>query len=155
MQFERFRKVPDHLGHVIEIGCGPFTPAAHASEHQESILKVSSVTLADPILVHESKMPKSAFRTGKFVDNDGVAYPTTLHQVGAEAVGSLYHEAFDTVIMMNVLEHCEVLHMRCSNPSIISLSRAVLSSFGNPRILDGLIGACKPGRTCCSTYHCR
>jgi SAM-dependent methyltransferase len=59
----------------------------------------------DPILIHESKMPNSAFTTGKFVDSRNVSYPTTLHQVGAEAVGSLYSRAFDTVIMMNVIEH--------------------------------------------------
>ena len=35
----------------------------------------------------------------------GKSYPTTLHEVGAEEVGRQYHEKFDTVIMMNVIEH--------------------------------------------------
>ena len=55
---------------------------------------------------HAAAGALSALVFGAFVDGAGVAYPTTLHQVGAEAVGTLYTDAFDTTIMMNVLEHC-------------------------------------------------
>ena len=103
--FHDFKRVPDDLGHVLEIGCGPFTQLRTILNVRGRAWRVSSVTLADPILVHESKMKNSAFSTGKFTDLKGTSYPTTLLQVGAEAVGSFYTDTFDTVIMMNVLEH--------------------------------------------------
>ena len=103
--FSSYRRVPSRLGHVLELGCGPYTQLRELLAVRGRGWSVDSVTLADPILVFESKHRNSAFTSGKFVDRAGVPYPTTLHQVGAEAVGSLYHDAFDTVIMMNVLEH--------------------------------------------------
>jgi len=104
--FRQFAKLPNELGHVIEVGCGPFTQLRTILGIQGRNWSVSSVTLADPILVHESKMANSAFSSGRFSDRSGKEYPTVLHQVGAESVGSLYQNEFDTTIMMNVLEHC-------------------------------------------------
>jgi len=102
--FQRYRSVPAHLGHVLELGCGPFTQLKGLLGTRTKPWSVDSVTLADPLLVYESKATHSPFRDGKF-RVDGKEYPTTLHQVGAEKVGALYHDHFDTVIMMNVLEH--------------------------------------------------
>jgi SAM-dependent methyltransferase len=121
--FKQYAKVPSKLGHVLELGCGPYTQLREILSVPGRGWTMDSVTLADPILVFESKHKNSAFHTGKFVDRKGKIYPTTLHQVGAEAVGGLYHDAFDTVIMMNVLEH-------------------VASAY---EVLESLYNATKPG----------
>ena len=102
--FEAYRAVPDFLGHVLEIGCGPFTQLRTILGSPDHTYEVSSVTLVDPILIHESKHPKSSYGSGQF-EAHGTLYHTKLHQVGAEDVGRMYHEHFDTVIMQNVLEH--------------------------------------------------
>ncbi len=102
--FENYRAVPDNLGHVLELGCGPFTQLKSILGVPNRNWKVDTVTLSDPILVVESTHAKSSFARGTF-EAHGKRYPTKLIQVGAEEVGSLYHDKFDTVIMQNVLEH--------------------------------------------------
>ncbi len=72
----------------------------------------------------ESKHPKSAFASGAFEFN-GRRYRTTLLQVGAEEVGRMRPEQYDTVIMQNVLEH-------------------VVDGFA---VLESLYNATKPGGT--------
>jgi SAM-dependent methyltransferase len=104
--FEGYAKVPSALGNVLELGCGPFTQLKSLLGNAAIPWSVSSVTLADPILVSESKHPRSSFQSGSF-EAHGKRYSTKLLQIGAEEVGQLYHDSFDTVIMQNVLEHVQ------------------------------------------------
>jgi SAM-dependent methyltransferase len=99
-----------------------YSPSCDSGSGPDCTAVPSSVAV-DPILIHESKMPNSAFSSGQFVDLANRSYPTTLHQVGAEAVGTLYRDAFDTVIMMNVVEH-------------------VASAFD---VLESIVNVTKPG----------
>ena len=78
--FELYRTVPDYLGHVLELGCGPFTQLKFLLRVPNRNWKVSSVTLADPILLLESKHPNSPFRSGT-LEVDGKSYHTKLLQV--------------------------------------------------------------------------
>lgn len=103
--FHQYKYVPEIMGDVLEVGCGPFSQLKTILSMPGRNWHVDSVTLADPIIVMESKHKKSSFGTGKFVDGKGKSYPTVLLQVGAEELGSLFHDRFDTVIMQNVLEH--------------------------------------------------
>ena len=104
--FEGYAKVPPALGNVLELGCGPFTQLKSLLGNSKIPWSISTVTLADPILVSESKHAKSSFQSGAF-EAYGKRYPTKLLQIGAEDVGQLYHDYFDTVIMQNVLEHVQ------------------------------------------------
>ena len=77
--FSQYRNVPAHLGHVLELGCGPFTQLKGLLGTRSRKWTLDSVTLADPLLVYESKATHSPFRDGKFKVN-GKEYPTTLHR---------------------------------------------------------------------------
>jgi SAM-dependent methyltransferase len=102
--FSGYVGVRPALGDVLELGCGPFTQLRSLLGNTAVPWTMRSVTLADPILVSESRHARSSFATGTFTAH-GKTYPTRLLQVGAEEVGALYHDRFDTVIMQNVLEH--------------------------------------------------
>jgi SAM-dependent methyltransferase len=123
--FNGYRAVPPALGHVLELGCGPFTQLKSLLGNSAVPWSVSSVTLADPILVSESRHGHSSFHTGTF-EAHGKLYPTRLLQVGAEEVGQLYHDHFDTVIMQNVLEH-------------VADAYAVLESMYNATKVGGIV----------------
>ena len=49
--FRRYRSLPSRLGHVLELGCGPFTQLKGILQQTGREWEVDSVTLADPILV--------------------------------------------------------------------------------------------------------
>lgn len=100
--FGNYAALPMDLGEVIEIGCGPFTNVVHILEHRTQ----KSVWLLDPLVEdYEDKHPHCAYKDrllGKF-DVEVILAPTS-----AEAFGTIpLTEKFDTVIMANVLPHCQ------------------------------------------------
>ena len=85
------------LGDVLEIGSGPFAQLLPLLRMAEA--RTHSVTLVDPLMIKYMQMPRCRYRHGRL---DG--HPVQLVASGGEDLD--FHDAFDTVVMMNVLEHC-------------------------------------------------
>ena len=107
-RFDDYRAVPKNLGDVMEVGCGPFTQLntilSKTSAH------VSSVTLLDPLLIKYFRTSPNSPYVGAELPERGThgrsfrELPTVLIQAPAEYMDK-FHEVFDTVVMLNVLEH--------------------------------------------------
>lgn len=96
--FEQYRAVK-HLGHVAEVGCGPFTQVRTLLEARPDLVNTAkSITLADPGMDGYLKMKACPYRHGHL--NGISVFPYTC---GAEEFP--FVEAFDTVVMLNVIEH--------------------------------------------------
>lgn len=87
--FDQYKVVPQNLGDVLEVGCGPFTQFRTISEGKT----VNSLTLQDPLITEYLKHQNCwyANRDATLVDKMLEEYNQT--------------DKFDTVICINVLEH--------------------------------------------------
>ena len=99
-RFQRFEAIQNiNLGHVLEMASGPFTQLAHIM--QISNATVESITLVDPLLrQYMSEVEQCSYKDGYLL-----GHPVTLIMAGGEELrmGSRY----DTVIMINGIEHCQ------------------------------------------------
>ena len=96
-------------GHHAEFGCGPFTQTLGSLLAARPELSFKSITLLDPNLANYFKeIPTCTYRTGRLVEDT----PTNLVSAGAEV--RLFTETFDSLLIINVLEHTQdsyaVLH---------------------------------------------
>ena len=93
--FNFYSNLPKHLGHVVELGSGPFTQS-------KTILKdhtADSITLVEPMALHYMNTVEHCYyKKGRFG-----TLPTTLMSIPAEKIPD--NMQFDTVIMINVIEH--------------------------------------------------
>jgi len=94
--FNNYEDVPQDLGNVVEIGCGPFTQLQTIAGNRT----IREITLLDPLLDHYQQLPNCAYKDGRFL-----GYPTTLLCRQAEVLHAT--EEFDTAICINVLEHVQ------------------------------------------------
>lgn len=92
--FHDYAALKTDLGHVCEIGCGPFTQLKRIIQGRMA----SRVTLLDPLLNSYKRLRHCPYRGGKFA-----ALPTVLRSDMAESLADF--AAFDTIICINVLEH--------------------------------------------------
>lgn len=108
LAFDSFHSLPLNLGHVVEVGAGPYTKIRLILEEKESNHQrhVTSITLVDPLLDEYISNPNisSSYSNGTFCHSNGSCLPTTLHSaMGETPLPSCY---FDTAILVNTLEHC-------------------------------------------------
>ena len=94
--FNHYDVLPKDLGNVIEIGSGPFTQT-------KTIIKkghrIKTMTLVEPMALHYMTHVKYCFyKYGNYMD-----VPTTILSMPAEDIPE--NVRFDTVVMINVLEH--------------------------------------------------
>ena len=87
------------FGDVIEFGAGPYTQLRNIMEHVN--VKVSSVTLVEPLLNGYMEINGCSYHTGSLVVN-GRSLPTSLSNLTAEQFGVTNSKQYDTVIIMNV-----------------------------------------------------
>lgn len=92
--FDEYKSLPQNLGKVLEIGCGPFTQASTILATR----KADSITLTDPLLDKYLNLEHCPYKTGSLHN-----LKTTCITIKAEDIN--YNEEFDTVICINVLEH--------------------------------------------------
>jgi 2-polyprenyl-3-methyl-5-hydroxy-6-metoxy-1,4-benzoquinol methylase len=96
----KFLNQGNNLGDVIEIGSGPFSQTNTILETVGST-SVNTITLVDPLLTdYVQSTGKNTYKSGSLRN-----LPTILVKAGAEQV-SKFKTDYDTVIMINVLEHC-------------------------------------------------
>jgi SAM-dependent methyltransferase len=91
------------MGHVLEIGSGPFTETKTVLDTVRSRgldPLVESITLADPLMIYYHTHVASC----SYKDGSLMGYPTRFIAAGGEDLH--LRDVFDTVIMINVLEHC-------------------------------------------------
>lgn len=92
--FKGYEALPRHLGHMIEVGCGPFTQSATILETHTA----DSITLLDPLLESYPGLPHCSYKSGKLR-----GLPTTFMPFMAELLED--KEKYDTLVCINVLEH--------------------------------------------------
>tara|TARA_B110000090_G_scaffold7060_3_gene7369 strand:- start:28195 stop:32406 length:4212 start_codon:yes stop_codon:yes gene_type:complete len=93
--FGQYSVLPPNLGHVVEIGSGPFTQSKTIMSSKTAI----SITLLEPMALHYMKNVKKCFyQHGQFSN-----IPTTILSTPAESIPKDIQ--FDTVVMINVIEH--------------------------------------------------
>eukprot|EP00284_Hemiselmis_tepida_P017536 CAMPEP_0174923918 /NCGR_PEP_ID=MMETSP1355-20121228/6900_1 /TAXON_ID=464990 /ORGANISM="Hemiselmis tepida, Strain CCMP443" /LENGTH=3102 /DNA_ID=CAMNT_0016169659 /DNA_START=138 /DNA_END=9443 /DNA_ORIENTATION=+ len=103
--FKNFTSLPTQLGDVLEIGCGPYTKLRMLIEVLPHV-QVSNIYLQDP-MVHRFPLEARActYANGEFcVPDRGCNSQVWFTSAKAEDLRD--SEKYDTVIMMNVLEHC-------------------------------------------------
>ena len=123
LAFQHFQALPSDLGHVLEIGAGPYTKLRLILEQQPpssttttttttTTRRILSATLVDP-LIHEylrhPNISTSYHSNGTMCVKPTGCIPTVLLPLTAEeqfVPSSLESKLFDTVILVNTLEHC-------------------------------------------------
>ena len=103
--FARYAALPPLVGgDHAEFGCGPFTQTLTSLLPARPDVAFRSVTLLDPnLLDYVRDVPSCTFAGGGLPLPGGA--PTYLVAAGAEA--PLFFAAFDSLIMVNVLEHVQ------------------------------------------------
>ena len=100
-QFNNFASLPaGHLGHLVEIGCGPWTQS-HFLLRKRPDVSFASATLVDPGI-------GGYLRTGVASYVDGMLagrVPVRTLAMGAEEVPRCFDGAFDALVLINVVEH--------------------------------------------------
>ena len=102
--FDQYRAVNgSSLGRVLEIGSGPFTQTKTILGKiidRGGAVNIESITLADPLMLfYHSHVPSCPYKDGSLL-----GHPTQFIAAGGEDL--LLRSEYDTVVMMNVLEHC-------------------------------------------------
>jgi len=110
--FDYFRALLPSLGDVLEIGAGPYTKTKLILENRPN-LSIQSVTLVDPLLNEYQSNPsiQTSYASGSLQvvtkggrDSNITTIPTTLVQGQGEDPLTPAH--YDTIILVNTLEHC-------------------------------------------------
>ena len=107
LAFESFQSLPIDLGHVVEVGAGPYTKIRLILEESNKRRQVKSITLVDPLLnvYMGSQNITTSYPTGKLCSHNGSCIPTTLLATSGETrLPRLY---YDAAILVNTLEHCQ------------------------------------------------
>ena len=104
--FDSFNALPHDLGDVLELGAGPYTKTRLILEQKERYIR--SVTLVDPLLDQYMANPNitTSFEKGALCIKDR-CLPTQLLSTTAEALTSGHTQRYDTIILVNTLEHTE------------------------------------------------
>jgi SAM-dependent methyltransferase len=99
--FDQYKSVNgSSLGRMLEIGSGPFTQTKTIIGKMTGSVNVESITLADPLMLfYHSHVPSCPYKDGSLL-----GHPTQFIASGGEDL--LLRSEYDTVVMMNVLEHC-------------------------------------------------
>ncbi len=98
-RFGGYAALPQDLGDVIELGCGAFTNLRLILPDR----KAASVTLLDPLLEAYQQHPHCHYK-------DGTLAGHPVKTVAKPIEGYNTRQKFDTIVMINVLPHCQDAH---------------------------------------------
>lgn len=108
LAFRDFQALPKDLGNVLELGSGPYTKLKLILEQATKQRTVTSVTLVDPLLEEYLSNPNitTSFDRKELCVKD-TCIPVKLLYITGEALSSSSEELYDTIILVNTLEHTE------------------------------------------------
>jgi len=94
--FDGYKALPDDLGSIVELGCGPFTNMRYILPERKHTFAV----LADPLAnAYRANHPNCTYKDGK-LEGFGVSIVTS----SIEEYRTIW--MFHAIIMINVLSHC-------------------------------------------------
>lgn len=95
--FNDYKSLPEHLGHVVEIGAGPYTQSQTILNHSKK--KMKSITLIEPMAFqYINKVKNYFYGNGAFAN-----ISSTILGIPAEDLS--LDIQFDTLVMVNVIEN--------------------------------------------------
>eukprot|EP00775_Hariotina_reticulata_P012241 gene12241-12379_t len=99
--FSQYEAVPEYLGHLLEVGCGPWTQLGAILDLPNRTWIVDSITLWEPgAQDYMANVANCAYKDSKLRGR-----PVSIMPLGAELINAT--EAYDTILMINVLEHVQ------------------------------------------------
>ncbi|CAF1099229.1 unnamed protein product [Rotaria sordida] len=102
--FNYYKELPNNLGDVLEVGCGPFTQTRPILNLKNRQFDIKSITLWEPSAIYYVQYVKNCvYKNGKI---NGFPNLTTI-VVSAGAEQLRFMNSYDTIIMINVLEHVQ------------------------------------------------
>jgi SAM-dependent methyltransferase len=108
MAFQKFESLPRNLGHVVEVGAGPYTKTRLILETGKQQRTVQSVTLVDPLIREYRKNANitTSYPNGLLcLEKTACIQDTILKSAPGEE--PLPIDYYDTAILVNTLEHCQ------------------------------------------------
>ncbi|CAF2177129.1 unnamed protein product [Rotaria magnacalcarata] len=103
--FNNYKMLPNDLGSMVELGCGPFTQTLSILRVKGKHVNIRKLTLWDPNAKHYmSQVKHCSYKNGTLVGFDYI--PTIIVSLPSEEMHSYINE-FDTILMINVLEHVQ------------------------------------------------
>ena len=103
--FDYYKKLPVDLGSMIEIGCGPYTQTLSILRLKYKHVQIHNLTLLDPNAdVYMKQVKQCSYINGSLKRFEFI--PTTIITGRSEDMDMLVGK-FDTVLMVNVLEHVQ------------------------------------------------
>jgi len=104
--FGGFACAPQRLGHVLEMGAGPWTQT-RGILHARSNIEVESLTIFEPAAdFYMRQVGTCAYQSHKLKRLDGGEFDFPLRIMGYKGE-QLVGQEFDTVVSINVLEHVQ------------------------------------------------
>lgn len=112
LAFGGWESLPQDLGHVVEFGAGPYTKLRLILEDGKMNRSVKSATMIDPLITEYISNPKiqTTYQSGNICVNKSSGWGGGCIQTYLAAFGGEYplpREHYDTVIMINTIEHCQ------------------------------------------------
>lgn len=113
--FRGYAAVPaGSLGRTIEIGCGPWTQLRALLKRRQDVHVGAHLTLVDPNVADYANF-SSVYHGGVF-HAAGRSVPAELIAAGGEAISGAKHAGmYDTLVMINVVEHVQDAVMLLQN----------------------------------------
>lgn len=100
VQFDKYRSLPPgSLGKVMELGSGQWTQTHFLLKARPDV-RAELITLVDPGIDGYIRSGNAVYRHGRL---NGI--PVELLSIGAEEVPVSYHGSYDTLVMINCIEH--------------------------------------------------
>lgn len=101
--FDNYQQLPPYLGHVLEVGCGPWTQLGFLLDQRRNWI-VDNITLWEPGAdAYVRDVATCAYKDGNLRGR-----PVNIVSKGAEAIVDV--EKFDTIVIINVLEHVQDMY---------------------------------------------
>lgn len=103
--FDNYKMLPNDLGNMIEMGCGPYTQTLSILRLRNKHVNIRKLTLSDPNAnEYMNQVKQCSYKNGTLIGFNYI--PTTIITLKSEEMLS-YTDTFDTILMINVLEHVQ------------------------------------------------
>jgi len=111
LAFDGWRPLPRNLGDVAEFGAGPYTKVRLILEDGDVKRTIRSATLLDPLVSEYIQNPKvkTTYQSGQICVDETAGWKGGCAQTflaSFKGEDPLPEEMYDTVIMVNTIEHC-------------------------------------------------